>query len=94
VSTLAAEPAVRRMSVERGGSSAAGHGAVAEPLPYRLDGAGGEPTLDEVLASAWERLAVHTTVECPICGGPMEPEYAAHALPIGGRCTSCRSGLS
>jgi hypothetical protein len=30
---------------------------------------------------------------CPVCGEDMEPEYGAHALPIGGRCTGCGTTL-
>ncbi len=60
-----------------------------------FDGPGGEPTLDDLLVSAWEGLAVHGTVICPACESQqMRPEYGAHARPIGGRCTSCGSKLS
>jgi DNA-directed RNA polymerase subunit RPC12/RpoP len=59
-----------------------------------FDGAGGEPVLDEVLVRAWEGLAAHRAVACPVCGAQMRPEYAAHALPIGGRCAHCGSTLS
>ena len=59
-----------------------------------LDGAGGGATLDEILTGVWERLAVHAVVECPLCGGSMAPEYAAHALPVGGRCSDCGSCIA
>jgi hypothetical protein len=62
--------------------------------PTIFDGAVSGPTLDELLASVWERLTVHAVVECPLCGGQMEPQYAAQALPIGGRCGDCGSTLS
>jgi hypothetical protein len=65
------------------------------PHPLSLfDGPGGEPTLDELLSGVWEGLAVHATVPCPVCGEEMKPQYAAHARPIGGRCTGCETTLS
>jgi hypothetical protein len=58
--------------------------------------AGGEPTLDDVLAGVWEGLAACATAACPICGGPMEPVRgpAPGPRPEAGRCTSCGSSLS
>lgn len=64
-------------------SSTAGH-----------QGASGELTLDELLVGAWERLTGRAAVECLLCGGPMEPEHSAHALPVGGRCRDCGTALS
>ncbi len=55
---------------------------------------GGEPTLDALVSGVWEGLAAHTAVACPVCEGQMEPVYGAHALPIGGRCQGCGTGLS
>ena len=67
-------------------------------VPSLFDRAGGEPTLDDVLASVWEGLAARSTAACPICGGPMEPVYGARGnrerAPDGARCTSCGSSLS
>lgn len=62
--------------------------------PSLFEAVSGEPTLDELLAGVWEGLIAHTAVDCPVCGGEMAPEYGAHALPIGGRCSACGSGLS
>jgi hypothetical protein len=64
------------------------------PSPNLLDGLGGEPTLDEVLSGAWEGLAAHRPVACPVCGEQMAPAYGAHARPIGGHCAGCQSTLS
>ncbi len=50
--------------------------------------------LDELLVGLWEGLAAHRVVGCPMCGAEMEPEYAAHARPIGGRCKGCGSTLT
>ena len=66
---------------------------IGEPAPSLFDDLGGEPTLDELLSGAWEGLAAHQHVACPVCGGDMTPEYGAHARPIGGRCRSCDAQL-
>jgi hypothetical protein len=58
-----------------------------------FDAVGGESTLDDVLAGVWEGLTAHRVVTCPVCEAEMAPVYGAHALPIGGRCTSCGSAL-
>ncbi len=71
--------------------------AAAEWSPPSLfDVVGGEPTLDELLAGVWEGLTARAAVDCPVCGGSLEmqPEYGAHALPVGGRCKRCDSTLS
>ena len=68
----------------------------AEPCGplWLLDGKGGEPTLDDVVAGVWEGLTVHAVVECPVCAGAMEPTYGVHALPIAGACRDCGSSLT
>jgi hypothetical protein len=54
----------------------------------------GGPTLEGVIAGAWEGLAAHRGVGCPICGGQMKPRYGASGLaPVGGRCTDCGTTL-
>ncbi len=63
-------------------------------LSSKPDGAGGGPTLDELLSGVWERLTVHVVADCPVCGGPMAPAYGVHALPIGGRCADCLTSIS
>jgi hypothetical protein len=45
-------------------------------------------TLADVLAAAWDGLAVGTTVACPVCHGELAPHGA------GGRCRSCGTTLS
>ena len=62
--------------------------------PSLFDVVGGEPTLDELIVGVWEGLAAHRIVACPVCGEEMEPEYGAHARPIGGRCGGCGTTLS
>jgi hypothetical protein len=50
-------------------------------------------TLDHVLSAAWEGLAAHHSVTCPICSGSMVPRYGSGAKPVGGRCKRCGSTL-
>jgi hypothetical protein len=69
-----------------------GEGAASSPSLF--DNLGGEPTLDELLAGVWEGLGAHRSVPCPACGGEMNPEYGAHAQPVGGRCGDCGSVLT
>ncbi len=80
-------------------------GSRSQRLPL-FDGAGGEPTLDDVLAGVWEGLAARATAACPICGERMEPVFDARRQggvasedaraggPEGARCTNCGSSLS
>jgi hypothetical protein len=62
--------------------------------PSLFDAVGGEPTLDDLLASVWEGLTAHAVIECPLCGDELRPEYGVHARPVGGRCTGCGSVLT
>lgn len=52
-----------------------------------------ELTLDQLISETWAEVRRHQTVDCPVCGEAMGPTYGAHALPLGGRCRSCRSEL-
>ena len=61
--------------------------------PSLFDAVGGESTLDEIIVEVWEGLTAQRVVQCLICEEDMRPEYGAHALPIGGRCTSCGTVL-
>ena len=66
------------------------------PAPSREPAAraprGGQ-TLDDVLSSAWDGLAAHRSVTCPVCHGSMAPRYGSGAQPVGGRCRRCGSTL-
>jgi len=78
-------------------SGRAGVGAprpITRPPRSFFDGAGGGPTLDDVVSGAWEELTAHAVVECPVCQGELAPEYGAHARPVGGRCRGCGTTLS
>jgi hypothetical protein len=68
------------------------------PTLSLFDSAGGEPTLDDVLAGVWEGLTARAAAACPVCGGRMEPVRGARGEggppPEAARCTSCGSSLS
>jgi hypothetical protein len=63
----------------------------AAPTPS--EPAGDSPTLDEVLSAAWDGIAAHHSVTCPVCSGSMAPRYGSGAAPVGGRCKRCGSTL-
>jgi hypothetical protein len=67
------------------------HGA--EPASRPAPASRGGLTLDELLSAAWDGLAGHHSVPCPVCSGPMAPRYGSGAKPVGGRCTRCGSTL-
>ena len=55
----------------------------------------GRLTLDELITSVWEGLAVRGTVSCPVCSGPM----VTHSLDsdgerLTGTCIGCSASLS
>ncbi len=57
----------------------------------RFDAAGDGGTLDELIAAVWQGVRADRTVDCPVCGAEMRPEYGVHARAIGGRCSACGS---
>ncbi len=69
----------------------------------RLDGAlfagtadaHGRLTLDDLIVSAWEGLAVRGTVTCPVCASPMAARSPEHGgVAPTGTCLGCGSRLS
>lgn len=55
----------------------------------------GRLTLDDLITSVWEGLAVRGTVSCPVCAGPMIS--GAHEDSLGsptGDCFGCGARLS
>jgi hypothetical protein len=64
------------------------------PVTGQADAHGGL-TLDDLITSVWEGLAVRDTVSCPVCAGPMmsSPPVDGDGLPSGDclRCGSCLS---
>lgn len=62
----------------------------------KLDGEGGESTLDELLAGVWERLTVHAVAICPLCDGELDRVHPGQ-IPGAvrrGRCRDCGTILS
>lgn len=52
-------------------------------------------TLDDVVTSVWEGLAVRATVSCPVCAGPMVSRSDGTGADTStGACLSCGSRLS
>jgi hypothetical protein len=51
------------------------------------------PTLDDLVAGAWEGLLTGAPAECLACGSPMAPRHSAGAGVVGGRCGGCGSTL-
>ncbi|HEX5310032.1 MAG TPA: hypothetical protein VFW38_13255 [Solirubrobacteraceae bacterium] len=54
----------------------------------------GRLTLDELITSVWEGLAVRGTVSCPICRGPMADERKEVDDPLAGACLHCGARLA
>jgi hypothetical protein len=54
----------------------------------------GRLTLDDLITSVWEGLAVRATVQCPVCAGPMAsvPEISDGAPTAA--CLGCGSRLA
>jgi hypothetical protein len=59
------------------------------------DGAYDRLTLDDLVTSVWEGLAVRATVSCLVCAGPMAsgPGETGAQTPMGA-CLNCGSQLS
>ena len=90
MTTVTAMPPVPARTAEAG--AGAPRGVTWHPRTF-FDGAGGGPTLDDMVSGAWEELTAHAVVECLVCDGELAPEYGSRARPIG-RCRRCGSTLS
>jgi|HubBroStandDraft_3_1064219.scaffolds.fasta_scaffold07668_4 hypothetical protein len=90
MSTLLLErpPAIER-ALEKDGSRRLSD---ERSLSEQMDVHGGL-TLDELITSVWEGMAVRDTVTCPVCHGPMTAGAYGGGSPTGG-CLSCGSQLS
>jgi hypothetical protein len=66
-----------------------------ELRPRRPDGGvGGGPTLDDAIVGAWEGLAAHVAVACPVCDeGLLRPRVTAGG-ELSARCDRCGSRLA
>ena len=51
------------------------------------------PTLDDLVAGAWEGLLAGGATACLACGSAMAPRHSAGAGVVGGRCGGCGSTL-
>jgi hypothetical protein len=55
----------------------------------------GRLTLDELITSVWEGLAVRGTVSCPVCSGPMVTHSVdSDGERLTGTCIGCGASLS
>jgi hypothetical protein len=52
------------------------------------------PTLDDLVAGAWEGLVAGAHADCVVCGAPMAPRHSAGAGIVGGRCGGCGTTVS
>jgi hypothetical protein len=52
------------------------------------------PTLDDLVAGAWEGLLAVAPADCLVCGTPLTPRHSAGAGVVGGRCGGCGSTVS
>ena len=51
------------------------------------------PTLDDLVAGAWEGLLAGAPASCIVCGTPMAPRHSAGHGAVGGRCGGCGTTL-
>ena len=65
----------------------------AEPTPTASAHRHG-PTLDDLVAGAWEGLLAGAPADCLVCGAPMAPRHSAGAGIVGGRCGGCSASIS
>jgi hypothetical protein len=54
----------------------------------------GRLTLDEIITSVWEGLAVRAAVSCPVCAGPMASHTGGGQDALVGMCFDCGARLS
>ena len=52
------------------------------------------PTLDDLVAGAWEGLVKGAPAECLVCGSALAPRHSAGAGIVGGRCGGCGTTVS
>jgi hypothetical protein len=52
------------------------------------------PTLDDMVAGAWEGLLAGAPADCLVCGIPLTPRHSAGAGIVGGRCGGCGTTVS
>jgi len=82
--------------VEAAAPMAAAAPMEAAAAPERSAPAGARrqgPTLDDLVAGAWEGLLAGAPAACLACGSAMTPRHSAGAGVVGGRCGGCGSTL-
>jgi hypothetical protein len=52
------------------------------------------PTLDDLVAGAWEGLVAGAPAECLVCGSALASRHSAGAGIVGGRCGGCGTTMS
>jgi hypothetical protein len=52
------------------------------------------PTLDDLVAGAWEGLLAGAHADCLVCGSALTPRHSAGAGVVGGRCGTCGTTVS
>src|SRR5699024_9826475 len=52
------------------------------------------PTLDDLVAGAWEGLLAGAPADCFVCGAQLAPRHSAGAGIVGGRCGGCGTTVS
>lgn len=93
-------PAPRAAAVEAPACAAVeapAAGAVAAPAAAPTEAASAHrhgPTLDDLVAGAWEGLLAGAPADCLVCGAPMAPRHSAGAGIVGGRCDGCSASIS
>ena len=68
--------------------AAAARGFAGAPLQGLGDGL----TFDDLIVGAWEGLSAHRAIDCPACGGAMEPRRIV-GQHLHGVCSSCGTEL-
>jgi hypothetical protein len=70
--------------------------SAAEAVPETFNTASARrhgPTLDDLVAGAWEGLLARAPADCLVCGTPLTPRESAGAGVVGSRCDGCGSTL-
>jgi hypothetical protein len=67
--------------------------ALAPPPLHAHARAAAEPTLADVLGTAWAAVSSGAATECPVCAGSLQPRWSAGAGVVGARCGDCGATL-
>jgi hypothetical protein len=53
-----------------------------------------EPTLDDLVAGAWDELTVTHAASCVVCGDDLSPRFSSGPQPVAAGCAGCGAQLS